>query len=97
MNILGRKLRSLIAGRVTLWVVVLLLVLLALGAHYTVWTVLRVDGEMRADFLAQAQRMAQGLSVECILALSGSESDLALPEYQRLKQQLGYVKQAWPS
>ena len=97
MNTLGRKLRSLIAGRVTLWVVVLLLVLLALGAHYTVWTVLRVDREMRADFLAQAQRMAQGLSVECILALSGSESDLALPEYQRLKQQLGYVKQAWPS
>ncbi len=84
------------AARISRWAGVLLVIILASGAHYTLWTVQWTEREMRIDLLAQAQRITQGISVDCIRPLTASASDLELPEYQRLKQQLSLIKQACP-
>jgi PAS domain S-box-containing protein len=83
------------APRIARWAGLLLIIILASGTHYTIWTVGRADRELRADFTVQVQRLASGLSLGCLPALQGDESDLARPHYQRLKQQLAAIKQIY--
>jgi PAS domain S-box-containing protein len=48
---------------------------------------------MRENLLQQAHTVAQTIHIAQIKALSGSQADLDLPEYQGLKQQLAVVRQ----
>ena len=70
--------------------------ILVLGLGASLWQAERVDRQMRAGLLAEAQRLVDTLNPQRLAVLSGTEADLALPEYQRLKTQLQSVRQAFP-
>ena len=71
-----------------------ILAIILAGALLTWWVIGRADREMRADLLQQAQAVAQAVNVEHVRALSGSESDIGSPSYQRIKEQLAAVRSA---
>ncbi|NPV77784.1 MAG: PAS domain S-box protein [Anaerolineae bacterium] len=54
------------------------------------------DQELRAEYLLQAQRVAQAVDLEEFRALSGSPDDQERPEYKRLKQQLMLTRRTYP-
>ncbi len=66
------------------------------GAIETWLTVLRTDREMREDLLHEATMLGQTIYPGSIKMLSGSVADLQSPVYQRLKAQLGVVRQNIP-
>jgi PAS domain S-box-containing protein len=55
------------------------------------------DRQMRADLLQQPRLVTQTLNLENIGALSGTESDLVNPDYQRIKKMLVSLQSADPS
>jgi len=65
-----------------------LLAVLVVAVLFAWWTVVRVDGELREDLLVHTRLVAGALNLQRIQALTGTEADLTLPEYQRLKEQL---------
>jgi PAS domain S-box-containing protein len=67
--------------------------LLLAGACYVWWSVAATDREMRAELLTRTRLMAEALNVDRIKTLSGTAADLDKPEYLRLKEQLGILKQ----
>ena len=70
------------------------LVLLAAGGLFIRWTAHRVDRQLRDEILLEAQMTAQGVDNKNLAALSGTEADLASPDYRRLKEQLSLIRQA---
>ncbi|WP_143339729.1 EAL domain-containing protein [Ectothiorhodospira magna] len=70
--------------------------ILVLGSLVAGWKATMVDQHMRAELLAEAERLADTLNLPQIGVLSGTRDDLDQPEYQRLKQQLMAVRQAFP-
>ena len=66
------------------------LVVMALCTSFFVW---RVDGQMRKELLARTQLVAHMVNAEDIKALSGTEADIALPEYLRIKERLTVTRQ----
>ncbi|MBU0909536.1 MAG: CHASE domain-containing protein, partial [Proteobacteria bacterium] len=61
---------------------------LIVGVLLAWWSVQAADRRMREDLLRHTRLVAQAIDVRRVKALSGTETDLALPEYQRFKQQL---------
>ena len=55
-----------------------------------------VDRDMRAELLQETQLVANALNPDYIRALTGTEADLNIPEYRRLKDQLNAVRQGNP-
>ncbi len=70
------------------------LVLVLLAVMLFIWWTERTDLQMRDELLQQARTIMHMLNTANINALAGAPSDLALPEYQRLKKQLSIVKYA---
>ena len=71
-------------------------VLLGAGGLFTWWTAGRTDGQMRASLLGQTRMVAQAINAARIRSLTGSETDLAHPDYQRLKEQFAAICDANP-
>jgi hypothetical protein len=72
------------------------LALLAAGGLFIRWTAHRVDRQMRDEIFLQAQMVAQAVDSKNMAALSGTEADLASPDYRRLKEQLSLIRKADP-
>jgi CHASE1-domain containing sensor protein len=75
---------------------VLLGAILVAGVLFSRWLAVQVDREMRADLLNHARMVAEAIDINNIESLSGSEADLATPEYLRLKEQFSAVRAANP-
>ena len=75
---------------------IIILLLLAVGALLAWWMVERADGEMRKEFLQQTRLVAQAVNIERVRNLTGTQTDLANPDYLRLKEQLAAVRNAYP-
>ncbi len=73
--------------------VTVILAHIALGALLSLWVTRWVDREMRSDLLRQTQLLAETINPDRLAALSGSESDIAKPEYQRFNHQFASVRQ----
>ncbi|HPO16050.1 MAG TPA: PAS domain S-box protein [Candidatus Hydrogenedentes bacterium] len=52
------------------------------------------DAAMRTDFLSASQMLSRAINVGRVVNLSGSSSDVHLPDYQRLKEQLLLVQRS---
>jgi len=65
---------------------------IALGAVLSLWVTRWVDTEMRNDLLRQTMLLAETINPDRIAMLTGSETDAAKPEFQRLKHQLSAVR-----
>lgn len=66
------------------------------GILVTWWTIYRADKMMRDDFLKDARLLAQAVDIDRVKNLSGTEADLVLPEYSRLKRQLMAARTVFP-
>lgn len=73
--------------------VTVLLAHIVLGALLSLWVTRWVDREMRNDLLRQTQLLAETINPDRLAALTGSESDIEKPEYQRFKHQFASVRQ----
>ncbi|HNT36729.1 MAG TPA: CHASE domain-containing protein, partial [bacterium] len=70
------------------WALALLVPVVLLGTVYA-WNCVRdADRQMREDHLRSARLIAQAFNVQVLLSLSGTEADLSLSEYLRLKNYL---------
>jgi PAS domain S-box-containing protein len=76
--------------------VLLMLLVAALGASVVRWHASTMDRWMREDLIHQVELVARTIDPDVIASLSGSESDLAAPQYQRLKQQLIRTRALFP-
>ncbi len=74
----------------------LLTTIFAVGLISGWWSVTRADRDLRTRLLQQASLVAQALDPARIRTLSGTEADLANPEYLRIKDQLAAVRTANP-
>ena len=81
-------------GRIILVVVSISAILIS-GIFVSWWKIHRADMLMREDFLQKARLIAQAIDVDCVKNLSGTEADLALPEYLRLKKDLMALRTAF--
>ncbi len=73
------------------WLLMLLAVILVAGTLCTYWLFIQVDHSLRDELLQQAHLVARSVNLEYVQALSGTEDDLNLPEYQRLKKYFSAV------
>jgi len=78
------------------WFVLALAGCLAVGSLAVWWAVASTDLDMRDEALAQARLVASSLSMERVRTLAGTQADLAQPDYERLKEQLGTLCAANP-
>jgi hypothetical protein len=69
-----------------------LVALLAVGAFFVWWAGTRADRQMRDDLLGRAQLAAGAVNPERVKTLAGTEADLTLPAYLRLKQQFAAMR-----
>ncbi|MCX6081859.1 MAG: hypothetical protein NTW32_20215 [Chloroflexi bacterium] len=76
------------------WLAAGLLVLA--GAVISWGMLLRVDQQMRADFLDQTRLFSQTFHNEQIKTLSGSAADLSAPVYQEFKREFSAIQKANP-
>ncbi len=76
----------------------LVMVGVALGVivGVTVWAAHLADRKLRRELLLQAELVANGINLKSVAALSGTVADLALPQHQRLKEQLSAIRLADP-
>ena len=65
-------------------------------AAVTVWAAHGADRKLRRELLLQAELIANGINLKSVAALSGTPADLALPQHQRLKEQLSAIRLADP-
>ncbi|MEW6288339.1 MAG: CHASE domain-containing protein [Thermodesulfobacteriota bacterium] len=79
-----------------LWMGGALAAVLIAGAFLTWWAVQQADSRMREDLLRHTRLVAQAIDLRRVKSLSGTEADLALPEYRRFKQQLAATLTAFP-
>jgi PAS domain S-box-containing protein len=79
-----------------LWWQVIALIILVTGGVLTVWSAQQQDRSLRDELLIKTSIAGTGVSVEQVTAMTGSAADIALPEYQVLKDQLGKIRAADP-
>ena len=89
MNLRERLVR---AQRGWLPMAALIIGVLIVGTLVIGWSALCADRAMRAELLQQARLVAQAVNLDRVRALTGTEADLAAPDYRRLKEQLAFVK-----
>jgi PAS domain S-box-containing protein len=78
------------------WLIVAVIIILASGCVLTLWAAKSEDSRLRRQLLTETSLAGQGLTTENIAALSGSEADLASPEYLQLKEQMAGIRAADP-
>lgn len=66
------------------------------GVLATAWMAWRANRTLHADLIHQARLVAQAININHIKTLTGTETDLSSPDYQRLKEQLAAVRSADP-
>ncbi|NTW69579.1 MAG: response regulator [Chlorobiaceae bacterium] len=74
--------------------ILLLGTLFVLGSILSWWTVVHADRQMREQLLRQVLLTAQGIDMEQLRMLNGSESDLDKLAYGQLKEQLARTRSA---
>jgi PAS domain S-box-containing protein len=67
-----------------------------LGGLLTWWRVQEADRQLRENLLHQTTLISWALNASHVATLAGSESDLASPLYQRIKEQLVSSRQLYP-
>ncbi len=72
------------------------LALMAAGLLFISWTGHRMDAQMRREIFLQAKMVAQAVDIENVTALSGTEADVRLREYRKIKEQLTLIRQVAP-
>jgi len=75
------------------WVAVA--VALVVATLFTVWCVHRADRQMREKLLDQTKLITQGVNLDHLKALTGTEADLDSPDYLHLKKQLADFKESY--
>jgi PAS domain S-box-containing protein len=80
----------------TIYLAIILVMLMAAGFVFAWWMVTRADDEMRVELLQQSRLVAQAVNIQSVKVLSGTEADLANPDYLRLKELLAAVRKANP-
>lgn len=78
-----------------LWLAAVLLLAVA-GTTFTWRTIGQKDLHMREELVEKATLLVQAVDVKALEALTGTEADLARPEYVRLKEQLRQVRYIVP-
>ena len=68
------------------WLILTAVVVL-IGGLFTAWMAQRTDRQLRAELLHQTKLIAQAINIDHVKALTGTETDLDVPEYLRLKEQ----------
>ncbi len=66
--------------------------LLVIGTILTLTIIYFAEIEMRSNLLQQARLLAQAIDINNVQALAGDNSDLARPQYRRLKAQFADIK-----
>jgi len=87
---------SRVSGGTKLWPGGAIAAVLLAGALLAWWSVQTADRRLREDLLRHTRLVAQAIDVRRVKALSGTEMDLGLPEYQRFKQQLAATLTVFP-
>ncbi len=77
-------------------IVVVIGILLVAGIALTLWSLQSEEEVLRSDLLVKTRLASQGIDPADVAALSGTESDLALPEYRHLKEQMVRIREADP-
>ncbi|MBU1054242.1 MAG: PAS domain S-box protein [Proteobacteria bacterium] len=72
----------------------LLLLVFVIGITAMWWVAYSTDKNMRQELLIHARITANAINIEHIDSLSGSESDLGTPAYERIKSQLESMRNA---
>jgi len=78
------------------WLIVAIIIILASGCILTLWAARSEDSRLRRQLLTETSLAGQGITTETIAALSGSEADLASPEYLQLKEQMAGIRATDP-
>ncbi len=63
----------------------------------TLWAAYRADRDLRAELLLQTRLVAQAVDLERVAALTGTEADLASPDYVDLKEQMSAIRLGNPN
>ncbi|MBF0570165.1 MAG: PAS domain S-box protein [Candidatus Omnitrophica bacterium] len=77
--------------------IALTIVILIAGALLTWWKVAQTEQQMRSQLIQQAQLVAQGVNIDHLRELTGTDADLNSPVYLRLKEQLGAIRSSDPN
>lgn len=67
-----------------------------LGLLFAWWAVSRAERDLRESVLGQVRLAAAAVDVEGLKTLSGTVADLSSPDYRRLKERLGAVRESNP-
>ncbi|NMC20083.1 MAG: PAS domain S-box protein [Thermogutta sp.] len=88
------KLLSILSPRASLATAIALI--LACGAGLGWWLVVEADRELRSQLVLQARLVAGAINAEALQTWTGTEDDVASPDYRSLKKQLAAVRAADP-
>jgi len=78
------------------WLIIAIIVIVASGIALTLWTAQHEDRLLREELLIKTRLVQSGVSTGYIQKLTGSDSDLVLPDYTALKDELIRVRSADP-
>jgi PAS domain S-box-containing protein len=78
------------------WLIIAIIVILLSGLFLTLWTVQRQENILRSDLISKTRLMQGSLDIGQVKNLTGTETDLISPSYQRLKGQMMNVQSADP-
>lgn len=79
------------------WLMVLIILALLLGVLTAFKQIENIENEMRKAFLNEAYRFSSSITIDYVNALSGTNADTLLPQYQRLKSQLKSLRKIDPT
>jgi PAS domain S-box-containing protein len=79
------------------WLVIAVVAIICTGALLTAFVATQSDRSMREEVLVKAKLAITGFNTSLLSALNGSQSDLDLEEYQKLKAHLSNLPVADPS
>ncbi|MFH0739467.1 MAG: ATP-binding protein [Candidatus Omnitrophota bacterium] len=88
------KFENNIKKRFLLRVFIMIPAFLIIGIALNRWGIRLENRSMRNELLTQARLVERAINIRRILSLSGSETDIDLPDYKRLKEQLVAVRSA---
>jgi PAS domain S-box-containing protein len=82
--------------KVTRWLIIAIILILASGIALTLWTAQREDSKLREDLLIKTRLVQSSINTAKVQALTGSEADLVSPDYRALKDALIKIRSADP-
>ena len=66
----------------------LMVVPLAAGTLFALWTAVQTDRQLRRELLAKVNFVSRAIDIDHALSLTGTVTDLTSPDYRRLMEQL---------